>query len=119
MEYRTKFEYTDEEKPPIKVKVRTILGNEAIYRIKCNEEVSILKASVNQSFDISPKHQCLVYQGKILEEGKTIKDYKIENGSVVHLIITWFEIYLYFIDYLLFSLNKLINAFFVFIRKTN
>ena len=88
MEYTTKFQFTDEEKPPIRVKVRTILGNEAVYRIKCNEEVSILKALVNKSFDISPKHQCLVYQGKILEEGKSIKDYNIQNGSLINLIIT-------------------------------
>ena len=88
MEYTTKFQFTDEEKPPIRIKVRTILGNEAVYRIKCNEEVSILKASVNKSFDISPKHQCLVYQGKILEEGKSIKDYNIQNGSLINLIIT-------------------------------
>ena len=86
MEYTTKFQFTDEEKPPIRVKVRTILGNEAVYRIKCNEEVSILKASVNKSFDISPKHQCLVYQGKILEEGKSIKDYNIQNGSLINLL---------------------------------
>ena len=88
MEYKSKFQFTDEEKPPIKVKVRTILGNEAIYRIKCNEEVSILKASVNKSFDISPKHQCLVFQGRILEEGHTIKDYNIESGSIIHLVVT-------------------------------
>lgn len=88
MEYKTKFEYTDEEKPPLKIKVRTLLGNEAVYRIKCNEEISVLKASVNKSFDISPKHQCLVYQGKILEEGHYLKDYNLENGSLIHLIIT-------------------------------
>ena len=88
MEYKTKFQFTDDEKPPIRIRVRTLLGNEAIYRIKCNEEVSILKASVNQSFDISPKHQCLVYQGKVLEEGNKLKDYNIQNGSLIHLIIT-------------------------------
>ena len=88
MQYKSKFEFTDEEKPPIRVKVRTILGNEATYRIKCNEEITILKASVNKSFDISPKHQCLIYQGKILEEGHTVKDYDIENGSLIHLVVT-------------------------------
>ena len=91
MNYRTKFEYTDEEKPPIKIRVRTLLGDEKVYRIKCNEEVSVLKASIDKSFDISPKHQCLVFQGKVLEEGKTIKDYRLENGSLVKLIITWFN----------------------------
>lgn len=88
MEYKTKFKFTDDEKPPIKIKVKTILGNEAVYRIKCNEKVSVLKASVNQSFDISPKHQCLVFQGKILQEDNYLKDYKLENGSTVKLIIT-------------------------------
>ena len=87
MEYKTKFEFTDEEKPPIRIKVKTLLGKEAKYRIKCNEEVSVLKDSVYKSFDISPKRQCLVYEGKILEEGHSVKDYHLENGSLVHLII--------------------------------
>ena len=87
MEYKTKFEFDDDEKPPIRIKVKTLLGKEAQYKIKCNEEVSILKASVYKSFDLSPKRQCLVYKGKILEEGKTVKEYDLENGSIVHLII--------------------------------
>ena len=87
MEYKTKFEFDDDEKPPIRIKVKTLLGKEAQYKIKCNEEVSILKASVYKSFDLSPKRQCLVYKGKILEEGKSVKEYVLENGSIVHLII--------------------------------
>ena len=87
MDYKTKFEFTDDEKPPIRIKVKTLLGKEAQYRIKCNEEVSILKASVQKSFDISPKIQCLVYDGKVLEEGKSVKEYDLENGSIIHLII--------------------------------
>ena len=87
MEYKTKFEFDDDEKPPIRIKVKTLLGKEAQYKIKCNEEVSILKASVYKSFDLSPKRQCLVYKGKILEERKTVKEYDLENGSIVHLII--------------------------------
>lgn len=87
MEYKTKFEFTDEEKPPIRVKVKTLLGKEANYRIKCNEEVSVMKALVYKSFDISPKRQCLVYNGKILEEGKSVKEYNLENGSIIKLII--------------------------------
>ncbi len=87
MEYKTKFEFTDEEKPPIRVKVKTLLGKEAKYRIKCNEEVSVMKALVYKSFDISPKRQCLVYNGKILEEGKSVKEYNLENGSIIKLII--------------------------------
>ena len=48
MDYTTKFEYTDDEKPPIRIRVRTLLGNEKVYRIKCNEEVSLLKATVEK-----------------------------------------------------------------------
>ena len=32
--------------------------------------------------------QCLIYEGVILEDGKTIKDYKMERGSVINLIVT-------------------------------
>ena len=86
-EYRSKFEFEDDEKPPIRIKVKTLLGKEAKYKIKPNEEVTFLKSLVQKSFDISPRQQCLVCEGVILEEGKTVKDYKLENGSLVHLIL--------------------------------
>ena len=87
MEYYTKFEYEDDEKPPVRVKVKTLLGKELKLKIKPNEKISELQKYVHKWFDITPEQQCLVYEGVILEENKSIKDYKMENGSLINLIV--------------------------------
>lgn len=84
---KSNFEYTDDEKPPIRVKVKTLLGMEEKYKIKLNTDIKFLKSLVEKTFSISPRQQCLVCEGKILEDGKTVKDYNIDNGSLINLII--------------------------------
>ena len=87
IKYKSKFEFTDDEKPPIKIKVKAIVEKEDYFTIKCNEEITSLKEMIYKSFGISPKSQSLVFEGQILEEGKLAKDYNLENGSIIKLIL--------------------------------
>ena len=84
---KSNFEFEDDEKPPIRIKVKTLLGKEAKYQIRPNEEITYLRDLVHKSFDISPRQQCLINEGVIMEDGKTVKDYNITNGSLINLII--------------------------------
>ncbi len=84
---KSNFEFEDDEKPSIRVKVKTLLGKEAKYLIRPNEQVTKLRSLVQKSFDISPRLQCLITEGEIMEDGKTVKEYNIENGSLINLII--------------------------------
>lgn len=86
-QHKSQFEFEDDEKPSIRIKVKTLLGKEAKYLIRPNEQVTRLRSLIQKSFDISPRQQCLVSEGVIMEDGKTVKDYKIDNGSLVNLII--------------------------------
>lgn len=86
-EYRTIYEFEEDEKPKIIVKVRNLLGKEQEFRIMPNEKVERLNALVHKTFDISPRLQCLVYDGVILEEGKKVSDYKVCNGALIKLIV--------------------------------
>ena len=52
-----------------------------------NEQITFLRTLVQKSFDISPRQQCLINEGVIMEDGKTVKDYNIENGAQIDLII--------------------------------
>ncbi len=84
---KSNFEFEDDEKPPIRVKVKTLLGKEVKYQIRPNEQITFLRTLVQKSFDISPRQQCLINEGVIMEDGKTVKDYNIENGAQIDLII--------------------------------
>ena len=88
MEYQTKFEYEDDEKPKIRIKVKTVLGKERIFLLKPNESIKFIRTIIQREFSIMSDQQCLIYEGVILEDGKTIKDYKMERGSVINLIVT-------------------------------
>lgn len=82
----TNFELEDDEKPPLKIKIKTLLGKEVKYSVRPNETIKRLKTMIEKAFDISPRQQCLVYEDTILEEG-IIKDFNLENGSVINLIL--------------------------------
>jgi len=87
MEYQTKFEYEDDEKPKIRVKVKTVLGKERTLLLKPNETIKFIRTIIQREFYITPEQQCLINEGVILEDGKTVKDYKMENGSIIYLIV--------------------------------
>ena len=87
MEYQTKFEYEDDEKPKIRVKVKTVLGKERTLLLKPNETIKFIRTIIQREFYITPEQQCLISEGIILEDGKTVKDYKMENGSIINLIV--------------------------------
>ena len=88
MEYQTKFEYEDDEKPKIRVKIKNVLGKERTLLLRPNESIKFISSIIQREFFIMSDQQCLVYEGIILEDGKTVKDYKMENGSVINLIVT-------------------------------
>jgi len=89
MEYQTKFEYEDDEKPKIRVKVKTVLGKERTLLLKPNEGIKFIRTIIQREFYITPEQQCLVCEGVILEDGKTVKDYKMDNGSIINLIVNY------------------------------
>ena len=77
--------YFDKNKE-INIIVKTIESN--IYSIKINPEKSILdlKEEISKIAKIGIKNQRLIYQGKVLKDIDKIKDYKIYNEHVIHLV---------------------------------
>ena len=88
MEYQTKFEFEDDEKPKIRVKIKSVLGKERTLLLRPNETIKFIRTIVQKEFFIMTDQQCLIYEGVILEDGKMVKDYKMKNGSVIDLIVT-------------------------------
>lgn len=52
-----------------------------------SDNIDRMKEHVEEKESIPPVQQRLIYAGKQLADDKTAKDYNIEGGSVLHLVL--------------------------------
>ncbi|XP_050221056.1 ubiquitin-NEDD8-like protein RUB2 [Mercurialis annua] len=69
------------------IKVRTLTGKEIEIDIEPNDSIDRIKERVEEKEGIPPVQQRLIYAGKQLADDKTARDYNIEGGSVLHLVL--------------------------------
>ena len=71
----------------IQVFVKTITGKTVTFDLDPNDSVESVKALIHDKEGVPPDQQRLVFGGKQLEDGKTLKDYDIQSESTIHLIL--------------------------------
>lgn len=72
----------------IKVYIKPILINKhIIVNATPTSDVGILRGHTAAEFDIPAYKFILTYAGKYLEDGYTLAEYGITNGSIVRMII--------------------------------
>uniref|UniRef100_A0A3Q2PRU7 Ubiquitin-like protein NEDD8 n=1 Tax=Fundulus heteroclitus TaxID=8078 RepID=A0A3Q2PRU7_FUNHE len=64
------------------IKVKTLTGKEIEIDIEPTDKVT-----VEEKEGIPPQQQRLIYSGKQMNDEKTAADYKIQGGSVLHLVL--------------------------------
>ncbi|XP_075663072.1 ubiquitin-NEDD8-like protein RUB2 [Castanea sativa] len=69
------------------IKVKTLTGKEIEIDIEPTDTIDRIKERVEEKEGIPPVQQRLIYTGKQLGDDKTAKDYNIEGGSVLHLVL--------------------------------
>ncbi|XP_041568829.2 ubiquitin-like protein NEDD8 isoform X12 [Taeniopygia guttata] len=86
------------------IKVKTLTGKEIEIDIEPTDKVSAqygpvwtstdqygpverIKERVEEKEGIPPQQQRLIYSGKQMNDEKTAADYKIQGGSVLHLVL--------------------------------
>ena len=69
------------------IKVRTLTGKEIEIDIEPTDTTERIKERVEEKEGIPPVQQRLIFAGKQMGEGKTAKDYNIEGGTVLHLVL--------------------------------
>ncbi|XP_010460963.1 PREDICTED: ubiquitin-NEDD8-like protein RUB2 [Camelina sativa] len=69
------------------IKVKTLTGKEIEIDIEPTDTIDRIKERVEEKEGIPPVQQRLIYAGKQLADDKTAKDYAIEGGSVLHLVL--------------------------------
>jgi ubiquitin-like protein Nedd8 len=69
------------------IKVKTLTGKEIEIDIDPTDKIERIKERVEEKEGIPPPQQRLIFGGKQMADDKTAKDYNIEPGSVLHLVL--------------------------------
>jgi len=69
------------------IKVKTLTGKEIEIDIEPNDTIERIKERVEEKEGIPPIQQRLIFAGKQMNDEKVAKEYNIEGGSVLHLVL--------------------------------
>uniref|UniRef100_A0A182V579 Ubiquitin-like protein NEDD8 n=1 Tax=Anopheles merus TaxID=30066 RepID=A0A182V579_ANOME len=69
------------------IKVKTLTGKEIEIDIEPTDKVDRIKERVEEKEGIPPQQQRLIFSGKQMNDDKTAQDYKVQGGSVLHLVL--------------------------------
>jgi len=69
------------------IKVKTLTGKEIEIDIEPTDRVERIKERVEEKEGIPPPQQRLIFSGKQMNDEKTAADYKVQGGSVLHLVL--------------------------------
>lgn len=69
------------------IKVKTLTGKEIEIDIDESDKIERVKERVEEKEGIPPQQQRLIFGGRQMADEKTVKDYNIEAGSVLHLVL--------------------------------
>ena len=71
----------------MRINVQTISSGETItVEAELTDTIAVLKVKIQEKTEILPERQMLMWDGKTLEEEKTLEEYNIRTGATVHLI---------------------------------
>ncbi|QSZ33952.1 hypothetical protein DSL72_005532 [Monilinia vaccinii-corymbosi] len=68
-------------------KVRTLTGKEIELDVEADNKIERVKEKVEEKEGIPPVQQRLIYGGKQMADDKLVRDYDLEPGATLHLVL--------------------------------
>ncbi|CAF0793423.1 unnamed protein product [Didymodactylos carnosus] len=69
------------------IKVKTLTGKEIEVDVEPQDKIERIKERVEEKEGIPPPQQRLIFSGKQMNDEKTVQDYAVTAGCVLHLVL--------------------------------
>lgn len=79
---------------PRRISVKTSIGNIIVIEVYADETIESVKEKIQKKEGFEPEHQCLLFNGQRLEDGRTVSDYNIQKELRLELITANLKTYL-------------------------